>query len=55
MSLGMCLILGAIIIGGIIGVVAAVIMKIFGMESFSLWNHEWFGKDENKDDFYKRF
>lgn len=55
MSLGACLLLGCLVIGGIIGIAFAVIVKVFGLESFSMWTNEWFGKNDNKDDFYKRF
>lgn len=49
MSLGLLIILAALIIGGVLAIGIAVIAKYFGMDSFSMWDHDWFQKKNNDD------
>ena len=43
------ILVGILVIGIAVGVVIAIISKVFGMDSFSMWNNEWFQKNDKDD------
>lgn len=55
MSQPLVIILSILVLGGISGTVYAIIIKKFGIESFSIFRRELYDKEENDDDFYNRF
>jgi len=55
MSLSILLIISILILGIIIGTAYALIVKKFGLDSFSMFKRDLYDKKEYDDEFYNRF
>jgi len=55
MSLSTVIILSVLIFGIIIGVSYAIIIKVYGIDSFSIFRRELYDKKDDDDEFYNRF
>lgn len=55
MSLSVVILLAALALGLIIGVCIAIITKVFGLDSFSIFRRDLYGKKDDDDEFYNRF
>jgi len=55
MSLRAVILLTIIVLGAITGTAYAIIVKKFGIDSFSIFRRDLYGKKEDDDEFYNRF
>ena len=48
----MRILLGLLAFGLLAGIPLGIYYKFFTPDDFSIWNHQWFGKDKEKDQSY---